>query len=298
MSKHRDESGSSLWVLPSLAIPLVIAAFAWTAHVSSEGREIAPNVTFAGLDVSRMDIDEVMATVADREAEVEETPVIIDIGERRLVLTAEEIGFDYLYEATVGDIIRARHADGPWKEFVSWVTTPLAPVHVADTYRLDEDVARARLTEADFVLDAPVEPGLTNDDASYVYALPGANGLGVDIDEVVAELEQADITDGTIEIVAGKAPIVIIGGPTKGLLGPLGHIFGTKVSGMIRHRPTAFFIAKLNKADMQVLAEMLGDGRIEPVIDRTFDLDDVVEAFRHQGTGHPQGKVVVRIGEA
>ncbi len=207
MSKHRDGWNSSLWVLPSLAIPLVIAAFAWTSHVSSEGKEIAPNVTFAGVDVSRMDIDSVMETVTDRQASVEETPVIIDIGERRLVLTAEEIGFDYRYEETVDHIISARHADGPWKEFVSWVTTPLSPVAVGDVYRLDEEAARSRLAEDDFVLEAPVEPVLTNDDASYLYALPGVNGLGVDIDEVVNELEKADITDGTIEIVAGTAPI-------------------------------------------------------------------------------------------
>ncbi len=92
-----------------------------------------------------------------------------------------------------------------------------------------------------------------------------------------------------------RGTVVIVGGPKGGLLGPLGHVFGTVFATRFSRRRGTFFIAKLNKADMETLREMLDDGRIRPVVDRTFALGEVADAFEHLGDGHPQGKVIVRM---
>lgn len=94
-------------------------------------------------------------------------------------------------------------------------------------------------------------------------------------------------------VLAPRAMVVIVGGPKNGFLGPIGHIFGTRISAAFSRRRSAFFIAKFNKADMETLGEMLADGRIRPVIDRTFRIDEIVAAVRYLGEGHPQGKVIV-----
>ncbi|WP_353808908.1 NAD(P)-dependent alcohol dehydrogenase [Agromyces sp. SYSU T00194] len=41
--------------------------------------------------------------------------------------------------------------------------------------------------------------------------------------------------------------------------------------------------------------ELAGTGAIRPVIDRTYDLDDIVEAHRYVDTGRKRGAVVVRV---
>jgi len=53
--------------------------------------------------------------------------------------------------------------------------------------------------------------------------------------------------------------------------------------------------AKPRQEDLRTIAELLSAGKIKPVIDRRYALGEVAEAFRHYGTGHAHGKVVVRV---
>jgi hypothetical protein len=196
MARHRENENGWFWVLPSLLIPLVIAAVAWTTHVASEGDEVAPNVQFAGLDMSGLTPAAAAAEVTEREREFLSTPITIDLGESSVVLTAREIGFDYQYDDTFSDVIAARHADRPWDEFLAWAETPFETVTINDHYIFDETAAAERLAAEDFIIRFPVEPVLTNDDASYMYAVPGTPGVGVDVEQVVSALETATLSAG------------------------------------------------------------------------------------------------------
>lgn len=92
------------------------------------------------------------------------------------------------------------------------------------------------------------------------------------------------------------ARVVVVGGPRDPrLLGPIGHVVGTKLGTLFASQTSAFFIAKLTKADMEVLRDLLASGRITSVIDSTFSLEDVAAALEHQGSGHPRGKIVVNV---
>lgn len=207
MARHRENTNGWFWVLPSLLIPLAIAAVAWTTHVASEGEEVAPNVRFAGLDMSGLTPAAAADEVGKREREFLSTPITIDLGESSVVLTAGEIGFDYLYDDTVSQVITARHADRPWDEFLAWAETPFETVTIDDHYVLDEIAAAERLTAEDFIIRTPVEPELTNDDASYMYAIPGTPGVGVDVEQVISALEAAPMTAGPVEIQADPMDI-------------------------------------------------------------------------------------------
>lgn len=55
-------------------------------------------------------------------------------------------------------------------------------------------------------------------------------------------------------------------------------------------------IAEVKQEDLITLAELLKDRRIRPVIDRTYPLSEIVEAFRYVEDTHAQGKVVITIG--
>ncbi len=55
------------------------------------------------------------------------------------------------------------------------------------------------------------------------------------------------------------------------------------------------YIAQFNKADMSVLADLLQTGKMTPVIDKTYKLNETAEALRYLETGHARGKVVISL---
>jgi len=55
-------------------------------------------------------------------------------------------------------------------------------------------------------------------------------------------------------------------------------------------------LARMNKADLAVLAGMMQSGQITPVIDRHYALDDVAAAIAYSEEGHARGKIVIDIG--
>ena len=56
--------------------------------------------------------------------------------------------------------------------------------------------------------------------------------------------------------------------------------------------------AKPNKKDLILLKELLESGKIKPVIDRRYLLNEVPEALRYLEKGHARGKVVITIGHS
>ncbi len=57
----------------------------------------------------------------------------------------------------------------------------------------------------------------------------------------------------------------------------------------------AQYITKLSKPDLILLGDLLQTGKIRPVIERTYNLDDAPEALRLLDQGHARGKTVITI---
>jgi NADPH:quinone reductase-like Zn-dependent oxidoreductase len=54
-------------------------------------------------------------------------------------------------------------------------------------------------------------------------------------------------------------------------------------------------LAKPSQSDLLVLKELVEARKVQPVIERCYDLSEVPEAIRHLETGHAGGKLVVTI---
>ncbi len=65
----------------------------------------------------------------------------------------------------------------------------------------------------------------------------------------------------------------------------------------VRQLPKLNFTMPSKKEFMAVLRELIEAGKINPVVDRTFSLEEVSEAIRYLQEGHPQGKVVITVGK-
>ena len=97
-------------------------------------------------------------------------------------------------------------------------------------------------------------------------------------------------------VLAPEGVYVIAGNMSKGRwIGPLAALAKTLVvSKFVKHK-MVFFLADLNPADLPVLADMLQTGRVKPVIDRQYPLEQIAQAIRYQETGHARGKVIVTL---
>jgi NADPH:quinone reductase-like Zn-dependent oxidoreductase len=57
-------------------------------------------------------------------------------------------------------------------------------------------------------------------------------------------------------------------------------------------------IAKIDQDDLTQLGELLKQGKIAPVIDRSYPLNETVDAIRYVIDHHAQGKVVIQVSKA
>jgi NADPH:quinone reductase-like Zn-dependent oxidoreductase len=87
----------------------------------------------------------------------------------------------------------------------------------------------------------------------------------------------------------------VIVGAKKGnpVIGPLGHVLKLKLATIGASQKVSFFIAQFNREDLTILRDMIETGKIKPVVEKIYPLAQTVEAMRHLGTGHAQGKIVL-----
>jgi NADPH:quinone reductase-like Zn-dependent oxidoreductase len=98
-------------------------------------------------------------------------------------------------------------------------------------------------------------------------------------------------------VLAEEATLVWVGGPkTNRWIGPLGQAVKLRLTTLAGSRTVAApFLAKVNKDDLAVLAELLESGKVTPVIEREYELTEVPDALRYLGEGHARGKLLVSV---
>lgn len=66
-------------------------------------------------------------------------------------------------------------------------------------------------------------------------------------------------------------------------------LIGNRKMGLLLHRPDA--------GDLEILKGLIEDGTIKPVVDKSYPLSNVSEAFRYYGDGKTRGKLIITIDE-
>ena len=82
--------------------------------------------------------------------------------------------------------------------------------------------------------------------------------------------------------------------PNSGHSG-LGYIVKAFVSSLFLRQQGRPFIAIPKNEDLAVLKELIESGKVTPVIDRTYPLSEICEAFRYLDKGHARGKVLIAV---
>jgi NADPH:quinone reductase-like Zn-dependent oxidoreductase len=95
-------------------------------------------------------------------------------------------------------------------------------------------------------------------------------------------------------VLAPEGALIIVGGPKSDpWIGPLaGGIKASLVAPFVDQKIGLFF-SQLVQKDMETLGELMQAGKVTPVIDRRYSLDEVPKAMRYLQTGRARGKVVI-----
>jgi NADPH:quinone reductase-like Zn-dependent oxidoreductase len=80
--------------------------------------------------------------------------------------------------------------------------------------------------------------------------------------------------------------------PNSGRAG-MGYVFTAFLLSLFVGQQERPFVSASNQDDLITLKELVGAGRVTPVIDRTYPLRETAEAFRYLDRGHAQGKVII-----
>jgi NADPH:quinone reductase-like Zn-dependent oxidoreductase len=84
-------------------------------------------------------------------------------------------------------------------------------------------------------------------------------------------------------------------GAAKGGAGVVGRMVAGMLRSKVLKQRVVMFISKASIDDFTTLKELIEAGKIRPVIDRTYPLDQIAEAIAYAATERARGKVVITI---
>ena len=114
--------------------------------------------------------------------------------------------------------------------------------------------------------------------------------------DLIIDLVGTHSLSDTRRVLNPHGSLIMAGSLDKGRwLGPLTDSIGAWLYAQFVSQKLIFLLANLNSEDLDVLRDLMREGKITPVIDRQYALSEVPEAIRYLEQGHARGKVVIKV---
>jgi len=85
------------------------------------------------------------------------------------------------------------------------------------------------------------------------------------------------------------------GGPDRSTVDLLAQLLQNAIRSRFVGQKMPGLLAKINREDLTILADLIRRGTVIPIIDRTYSLRETAEAVRHVESGHVRGKVAIAV---
>jgi NADPH:quinone reductase-like Zn-dependent oxidoreductase len=98
---------------------------------------------------------------------------------------------------------------------------------------------------------------------------------------------------GNRRVLSPEGKLVIVGGQGGDWLGPIMRVIGAMLLSPFVDQDMGMMLAKMEKDDLAILADLMRAGEVTPVIDRRYQLSEIPDAIRYSEEGHARGKIVI-----
>ena len=92
-----------------------------------------------------------------------------------------------------------------------------------------------------------------------------------------------------------KGTLIVIGGSAGRWIDGLGRANKARVLSPFVSQRLRPFLTKWDNHDLHIVKDLIEAGKVTPVIDRTYPLNEAPEAIRYLEGGHARGKIVITI---
>src|SRR5436305_9333903 len=100
------------------------------------------------------------------------------------------------------------------------------------------------------------------------------------------------------KLLPSNGKYVLIGGGSanqQGWIGSMGKPLKALVMKPFVSQQMGMMMAEMKQSDLKYFADQMQSGKLKPVIDRTYKLDQIKEAIAYVEEGHARGKVIVTV---
>ena len=87
------------------------------------------------------------------------------------------------------------------------------------------------------------------------------------------------------------------GAPGENWIGPITWMLKVALVGALSSQSMTTLLVKPSSDDLLVLKEFAETGKVVPVVERSYPLEDAASAVQHVAEGHAQGKTVIQVIE-
>ena len=81
----------------------------------------------------------------------------------------------------------------------------------------------------------------------------------------------------------------------RAMVGVLARLITALILSRFSSQKLATLLARPDKRDLTTIRDLMATGKVTPVIDRRYSLQEVPEAIRYLEEGHARGKVVIAV---
>jgi NADPH:quinone reductase-like Zn-dependent oxidoreductase len=113
--------------------------------------------------------------------------------------------------------------------------------------------------------------------------------------DVILDNVEAQPLSAVRRALTPQGTLVLNSGRGGRWIGPLGRWTKAGVRSLFTRQTLRPILQRETQQDLLVLQELIEDGAVIPVVDRTYPLSDAAQALAYVGAGHSRGKVVITV---
>lgn len=116
--------------------------------------------------------------------------------------------------------------------------------------------------------------------------------------DLIVDMVGNHALSSNLRVLEPDGTLVLVGGPSGDWIGPLMPSIRARLMSPFVDEEIVTLLARLAGDDFGLLADLMEQGAVTPVVDRRYALDEVPDAIAYSESGRARGKIIIEVIEA